>query len=84
LKSRSELKDVVVIGYDAGAAQKNAVRNQYFLGSITQDPYMIGYKAVELAFKAYKGESVADVDTGAKFYTYQNMDDADIKGLLYD
>jgi ribose transport system substrate-binding protein len=37
-----------------------------------------------LAFKAYKGESVADVDTGAKFYTYQNMDDADIKGLLYD
>jgi ribose transport system substrate-binding protein len=45
---------------------------------------MIGYKAVELAFKAYKGESVADVDTGAKFYTYQNMDDADIKGLLYD
>jgi len=75
---------MVVIGYDAGAGQKNAVRKQYFLGSITQDPYMIGYKAVELAYNAYKGNPVSDVDTGAKFYTYQNMDDPDIKGLLYD
>lgn len=84
LKSTPAFRDVVVVGYDAGAAQKAAVRNQYFLGSITQDPYMIGYKAVELAFKAYNGESVADVDTGAKFYNYQNMDDADIAGLIYD
>ena len=84
LKSNAAFRNMVVIGYDAGAAQKNAVRNQYFLGSITQDPYMIGYKAVELAYKAYKGEPVADVDTGAKFYNYQNMDNDDIKGLLYD
>ncbi|MFA5699341.1 MAG: ABC transporter substrate-binding protein [Sphaerochaeta sp.] len=84
LKSVAAYRDVVVVGYDAGEAQKNAVRNQYFLGSITQDPYMIGYRAVELAYKAYKGEKVADIDTGAKFYNYQNMDDDDIKGLIYD
>ncbi len=77
-------KDLVVIGFDAGAGQKNAVREGYFLGSITQDPFQIGYKAVELAYKAQKGESVADVDTGAKFYNKDNMDNADIKGLLYD
>jgi ribose transport system substrate-binding protein len=84
LKSNAMYKDVVVIGYDAGAGQKNAVRKGYFLGSITQDPYSIGFKAVELAYKAYKGESVSDVDTGAKFYDKMNMDNADIKGLLYD
>jgi ribose transport system ATP-binding protein len=84
LKSNAALRNIVVIGYDAGEAQKNAVRQQYFLGSITQDPYSIGYKAVELAYKAYKGETVADVDTGAKFYDKDNMDDDDIKGLLYD
>ncbi len=84
LKNNAMYKNIVVVGYDAGAAQKNAVRNQYFLGSITQDPYMIGYKAVELSYKAYKGEKVADVDTGAKFYNYMNMDDADIAGLIYD
>lgn len=76
--------DLTVIGFDAGAGQKNAVRKGLFYGSITQDPYSIGYKAVELSYKAYKGEKVADVDTGAKFYDSTNMDDADIKGLLYD
>jgi ribose transport system substrate-binding protein len=80
----SRYSGLVVIGYDAGAGQKNAVRKQYFLGSITQDPYQIGFKAVELAYNAYKGNAVSDVDTGAKFYNYQNMDDADITGLLYD
>ncbi len=75
---------VTVIGYDAGEAQKNAVREGYFLGSITQDPYQIGYKAVELAYKAAKGESVSDVDTGAKFYDASNMDDDSIAPLLYD
>ncbi len=80
----SKYKGLVVIGYDAGAGQKNAVRKGLFVGSITQDPYSIGYKAVELAYKAYKGESVSDVDTGAKYYTSENMDQADIAPLLYD
>ena len=80
----SKYDGLVVIGYDAGAGQKNAVRQGLFVGSITQDPYSIGYKAVELAYKAWKGESVGDVDTGAKYYTSENMDDADIAPLLYD
>jgi len=80
----NKYKGLVVIGFDAGAGQKNAVRKQYFLGSVTQDPYSIGYKAVELAFNAYQGKKVSDVDTGAKFYNKDNMDNEDIKGLLYD
>lgn len=73
-----------VVGFDAGKNQKGAVKSGDFLGSITQDPYQIGYKAVELAVKAAKGESVADVDTGAKWYDSTNMDQADIAQLLYD
>lgn len=80
----STYSDVSVIGFDAGEAQKNAVREGYFLGSITQDPYQIGYQAVELAYRAAQGESVSDVDTGAKFYNAENMDDDDIAPLLYD
>ena len=75
---------LVVIGFDAGKAQKAAVKNKYFFGAITQDPYQIGFKAVELAYKAVKGEKVADVDTGAKFYDVTNMDQTDIARLLYD
>ncbi|HZJ88501.1 MAG TPA: ABC transporter substrate-binding protein [Sphaerochaeta sp.] len=84
LKSNVNYRGMTVVGFDSGEAQKNAVRAGYFLGSITQDPYSIGYKAVELAYKAYKGEPVADVDTGAKFWDASNMDDAGIRGLLYD
>ncbi|HKM08093.1 MAG TPA: ABC transporter substrate-binding protein [Sphaerochaeta sp.] len=84
LKTNAAFKNVIVLGFDSGAAQKNAVREGYFFGSVTQDPYSIGYKAVELAYQAYKGEKVSDVDTGAKFYDKSNMNDADIKGLLYD
>jgi len=80
----SKYPNVVVVGYDAGAGQKNAVRKGYFLGSITQDPYQIGYKAIELAYKAINGQSVSDVDTGAKFYDASNMDDPEIAPLLYD
>jgi len=75
---------MVVVGFDAGKAQKAAVRNKYFLGSITQDPVRIGFLAVELAYKAVKGQKVADVDTGAKFYTADNMDQPEFGPLLYD
>ena len=74
----------VLIGFDAGEAQKNAVSSGLFFGAITQDPVSIGYKAVELAVKAARGESVSDVDTGAKWYDASNMEDADIAPLLYD
>lgn len=83
-KTSGKYKDVVVVGFDSSKGQKTAVENGWFLGSITQDPYQIGYQAVELAYKAYKGEAVSDVDTGAKWYNADNMNDADIKDLLYD
>ena len=74
----------MVAGFDAGASQKNAVRNGWFIGSVTQDPYMIGYYAVELAVKAANGEEVHDVDTGAQWYTAENIDDEMISMLVYD
>jgi ribose transport system substrate-binding protein len=77
-------KGLLVVGFDAGKAQKAAVRNKYFFGAITQDPYQIGFKAVELAYKAIKKQQVADTDTGAKFYDSTNMDQSDIAQLLYD
>lgn len=75
---------VLGVGFDAGKKQKDAVRAGILVGSITQDPQMIGYKAVELAVKAAKGEAVEDVDTGALWYTAQNMDDDNIAPNLYD
>ena len=75
---------LVVAGFDAGAAQKNAVRQGWFYGSVTQDPYQIGYQAVALAVAAANGEEVADVDTGAQWYNAENIDDEMISLLVYD
>lgn len=75
---------VVAVGFDSGALQLDAIRNHKFLGSVTQDPVSIGYRAVELAVKAINGETnVADVDTGSQWYTADNMDSEAIKPLLY-
>ena len=76
--------DLLVAGFDAGATQKNAIRQGWFIGSVTQDPYMIGYYAVELAVKAANGEEVSDVDTGAQWYNAENIDDEMISMLVYD
>jgi ribose transport system substrate-binding protein len=61
------------------------VKNGWFYGAVTQDPYQIGYLAVELATKALAGETLESItDTGCQFYTVENMEDAKIAPLLYD
>lgn len=74
---------VVAVGFDAGAKQLDAIKSKLFAGSVTQDPVQIGYQAVKLAFMAQKGETVSDVDTGALWYTAENMEDPNIAPCLY-
>jgi len=76
---------IVVIGYDAGKQQKDAVRKGIMAGAVSQDPVGIGYKCVETAVKAIKGEKVPKtIDTGFKWYDKSNVDAAAMKPLLYD
>jgi len=76
---------LVVIGYDAGKIQKDAVREGLMNGAITQDPVGIGYKAVEACVKALKGEAVEkNIDTGFKWWDKTNVDAEEMKMLLYD
>lgn len=75
---------VIGVGFDAGKIQLDAIRSGILAGSITQNPVQIGYKAVELAVKASKGEKVEDVDTGALWYTKENMEDEEVAACLYE
>jgi len=76
---------IVVIGYDAGKQQKDAVRSGLEAGAVSQDPVGIGYKCVEAAVKAIKGVKIPKaIDTGFKWYDKTNVDAADMKPLLYD
>ena len=77
--------DIVIIGYDSGAAQIAAVRDGTIAGAITQNPVGMGYKTVEAAVKAIKGEKVEKfIDTGFFYYDKTNIDDPKIAAVLYD
>lgn len=78
-------RKIVVIGYDSGKQQKAAIRDGSMAGAITQNPVGIGYKTVEAAVKALKGESLPKViDTGFYFYDKTNIDDPKVAAVLYD
>jgi ribose transport system substrate-binding protein len=78
--------DVIAIGFDAGKTQRTAVENGWFYGAVTQDPYSIGYKAVELSVDAINKKPISDpiVDTGAKWYNSENLSDPAISELVYE
>ena len=76
---------IVVIGYDSGKQQMDAIRSGAEAGAITQDPIGIGYKCVEAAVKVLNGEEVPTViDTGFHWYDATNIDADDIAPLLYE
>jgi len=75
---------IVVIGYDSGQQQMDAIRAGTEAGAITQNPIGIGYKCVEAAYKASKGETLPKtIDTGFMWYDKTNIDNADIQAVLY-
>ncbi|KQW64298.1 ABC transporter substrate-binding protein [Variovorax sp. Root411] len=76
---------VVIIGYDSGKQQKNAILDGSMAGAITQNPVGMGYKTVEMAVKAIKGEKLPKVvDTGFYWYDKTNIADPKIASVLYD
>jgi len=78
-------RKMVIIGYDSGKQQKDAIRDGSMAGAITQNPVGIGYKTVEAAVKAIKGEKLPKViDTGFMWYDKTNITDPKIVAVLYD
>lgn len=75
---------VIAVGFDSGTLQIDAIADERFYGAVTQDPVAIGYNAVDLALKASNGEDVSDVDTGAKWYNADNLEDDDIQAIIYE
>lgn len=73
-----------VTGFDAGEAQKAQIASGNFYGSITQDPYRMGYETVMACIAAAEGKTVTDLPLDGRWYNADNMNDADIAILLYD
>ncbi|HEY9064407.1 MAG TPA: ABC transporter substrate-binding protein [Burkholderiaceae bacterium] len=83
--SKEMKRKLVIIGYDSGKQQKDAIKDGSMAGAITQNPVGIGYKTVEAAVKALKGETQPKViDTGFYWYDKTNIADPKIAAVLYD
>jgi ribose transport system substrate-binding protein len=77
--------DIVVIGFDSGQAQMDAIRDGLMAGAITQNPVGIGYETVRAAVMALNGEDVPEtIDTGFYWYDADNIDDEEIQAVLYE
>jgi ribose transport system substrate-binding protein len=75
----------VVVGFDSGKAQVDAIRSGLIAGAVIQDPIRIGYKAVEAAVRILRGDKVPrTIDTGFHWYDQANMDDPSMAALLYE
>jgi ribose transport system substrate-binding protein len=84
VKELNKEDQIVIIGFDA-ARVADAVKAGCIAGAIAQNPVEMGYKSVEAAYRAYKGERNPEfIDTGFKWYDQSNIDDPEIQKLLYE
>jgi ribose transport system substrate-binding protein len=76
---------LVIIGFDSGKAQTDAIRDGLMYGAITQNPVGIGYETVKAAVAAINGETLPkSIDTGFYWYNAENIDDPEIAAVLYE
>lgn len=77
--------ELIIIGFDSGKAQVDAVISGVMAGAITQDPIGIGRAVVRNAVAAINGETLPEfTDTGAFWYDSTNYTDEEIAAVLYE
>ena len=84
----AEYKSILFCGFDAGTNQYNWMKDAgatyaLLVGSVAQDSYNIGYKAVEMAIAKLDGKDVEDVGIAGVWYTAENIDEQKEKNIFY-
>lgn len=77
--------EIVVVGFDSGKQQIDAIKDGLMSGAITQNPVGIGYETVKAAVEALEGKELPEViDTGFFWYDANNLDDPEIQTAIYE
>lgn len=77
--------ELVVIGFDSGSQQLEAIHSGVMAGAITQNPIGIGYETVKAAVAAIRGEELEEtIDTGFYYFDLSNIDNPEIQAVLYE
>ncbi|WP_251392100.1 substrate-binding domain-containing protein [Mediterraneibacter agrestimuris] len=84
LKEAKEKKDIMVMGFDAGEEQLQALRDGEIAGLVVQNPFAIGYASVIAAARTVlEAGNEAVVTTGYTWVTKENLESESIQKMLY-
>ena len=84
LKEAEEKKDIMVMGFDAGEEQLQALRDGEIAGLVVQNPFAIGYASVIAAARTVlEAGNEAVVTTGYTWVTKENLESESIQKMLY-
>lgn len=76
--------EVQIVGFDAGPAQVDALRDGTVQAIIAQQPFDIGYQGVQQAVAALRGEPTQKkIQTGFTIVTLENLDTPEGQAALY-
>lgn len=87
--NKAKYENILFCGFDCGTNQYNWIKNDgnkypVLVGSVAQDSYSIGYKAVEMAAKKLAGETFEkNVGIAGQWYTTANIDDLKSRNIFY-
>ena len=75
---------VKMVGFDAGSQSVLDLKNGDVQGLVVQNPVRMSYLGVLTLMKHLRGETVEKrIDTGVTMVTPENMNDPEVKELLY-
>ena len=85
-KAENEQEDeILLMGFDAGKAQLDALKNGEISGLVVQNPFGIGYASVIAAARTVlQAGNEAEVNTGYVWVTKENMESESIRKMLYE
>ena len=85
LESMEKTEDIVMMGFDAGREQLDALESGSIDGRVVQNPFGMGYAAVIAAARtALEIGNEAQVDTGFIWVDAENMEDESMQAMLYE
>lgn len=85
VKTADRTDSVKVVGFDSGKPQMDLITQGVISGSITQNPYQMGYDAVARAVDAVRGKTLESFyDSGYLWYDATNINDADVQKAVYE
>lgn len=85
LKKAEKAEEITIVGFDAGRAQIDSLKNGEIKGLIVQNPFGMGYSAVIAAARTVlEIGNEARVDTGYIWADADNMNEKEISGMLYE